>query len=249
MKKIAILGTCASEDWFHFQDPRRRLDVRLAPPYQQSALVSLNCKPVPLPGDLGPKIREGEMQKLRADFDKSFLATLKDVKPDVLIVDLLLDSRRGVYRFGDSWVTNSYIIHRSALKERLDSRDLFDPVRDPARYLEAFTASVRYLAAFLHDNLPDCRVILHKARWAEYYVDTKGDLHPFEPKRQLSHFVGNIRAKMLETVFEREINCECVAVDDVPVIADVQHIWGFLPAHYQRDYYQSFSEKLRRIIE
>ena len=90
MKKIAILGTCASEDWYHYQDPRRRLDVGLVPRYQQSALISLNCKPVSLPSELGPKVSEVDAAKLRVDFDKSFLPTLKEVKPDFLIVDLLL---------------------------------------------------------------------------------------------------------------------------------------------------------------
>ena len=135
------------------------------------------------------------------------------------------------------------------MRERLDPQTLFTPTNDPERYLEAFTLAVRHLSAFAKESLPDCRIILHKARWAEYYVDARGDLHPYDRQRQLSHFVANVRIKSLENVFESEVDCASIAVDDVPFLADVQHIWGFLPVHYQRSYYGSFSEKLRNLLE
>lgn len=249
MKKIAILGTCASEDWYHHQNARRRLDVKLAPPYQQSALLSLNAKPVSLPQDLGMALSEGEIAKLRADFGKTFLSTLCEVRPDYLIVDLLLDSRRGVFGIDGSLVTNSYIIQRSSLRDSPEFRASFNPVEEPIRYLEEFTNSVRFLGAFLKTRLPDCRVILHKARWAEYFLDKNGDLHPFKPPVQLNHFVANMRIRKLEEVFETEIACDSIQVQNTPVIADAQHIWGFLPVHYQKDYYKEFNERLRPLIE
>lgn len=249
MKKIAVLGTCASEDWYHYQNPRQRLDVKLVPPYQQSAMVSLNSKPVPLPsGDLGQALGKEEIDKLKIDFDKSFFSLLESAQPDVLIVDLLLDSRRGVIRTGDGAVTNSYIIHRSSLRDRLDFTAVFNPLVEPDKYAQEFTASVRHLGAFLKSRLPQCRIILHKARWAEYYLDKAGVLHPFEPKKQINHFVANMCIRELEQIFEREITCDVISVQDVPTIADEQHIWGFLPLHYQKSYYHEFVAKLRPLL-
>lgn len=248
-KTIAILGTCASDDWYHYQDARRRLDVRLAPPYQQSALISLTARPVPVPEDLGAELGKTEDAKLRIDFDKSFLDRLVDARPDYLIVDLLIDARRGVIAVGDSWVTNSYIINRSALAERLGANTRLSAVQDGEDYLQPFAESVLRFGTFLKTVLPRCRVILHKARWAEYFADKYGAVHPFEPALQMNYFAANMRMTQLESVFEREIACDVISVDDIPVVADARHIWGLAPVHYRRDYYRSFTGKLRGIIE
>ncbi|WP_395689438.1 DUF6270 domain-containing protein [Aestuariivirga sp.] len=249
MTKIAILGTCASEDWYHHQDPRQRLEVRLIPRYQQSAIVSLNSKPIELPLDIEAGLSEGEAEKLRIDFSKRFLSNLRDVKPDFLIVDLLLDSRRGVVRIADSVVTNSYILQRSSLWKTLDQSKVFNAVVEPVKYLEEFAYSVRNLSSFLKNHIPQCRIILHRARWAEYFLDERGDLYPFGPKKQVNHFVANIRIRKLEEVFEAEIQCDQISIANIPAIADKQHIWGFSGIHYQKDYYREFDRELRRILD
>lgn len=247
-RTIAILGTCASDDWFHYQDARHRLDVRLAPPYQQSSLISLAARPVPVPEDLGGQLGKSEAANLRIDLDKSFLARLADAKPDYLIVDLLIDARRGVIAMDGSWVTNSYIINRSQLAAGLEAVRRLNALEDLEAYLVPFTESLRRFAVFLNTELPRCRVILHKARWAEYFVDKDDAVHPFEPKLQMSCFAANIRMPRLEAAFEREIPCDVISIDAASIVADARHIWGLAPVHYRKDYYRSFTEQLRRII-
>ena len=248
-KTIAILGTCASDDWYHHQDARRRLDVRLAPPYQQSALISLTARPVPVPKNLGAELGKTEEAKLRIDFDKSFLDHLADARPDYLIADLLIDARRGVIAASGSWVTNSYIINRSALQGQLEHNRRLDAVREVNEYIELFAESVLRFGLFLKTVLPRCRVILHKARWAECFAGKDGAIQPFDPDLQMDCAAANLRMLQLESVFEREIACDVISVEDVAIVADAQHIWGLTPVHYRKDYYRSFTEKLRRIVE
>ena len=92
--KIAILGTCVSEDWIHFQPPRSRLDVKLEPRYQPSSLISIVADPVVLDLQPGPRMTPQLETSLRSDLDKSFLPTLAETQPDFLIVELMFDSRK-----------------------------------------------------------------------------------------------------------------------------------------------------------
>lgn len=248
MKTFAVLGTCTSEDWYHHQSPRSRLPLKQLALCQQSALVTLNARPVPIPDTLGTGVSGEEALKLRMDFDRSFLPGLVPLKPDVLIVDLLLDSLRGVMDLEEGWVTNSYLLRKSGMGEACGGKKTINPVTEQARYLDLFTASVDFLAAFLREKLPGCRVILHKARWAEYYLDKDGFIRPFDPGNQVSYFMGNQRIRGLEAAFRKAIPCEVLAVEEMPVLADVQHIWGLSALHYHKEYYRHFQERLRLLL-
>lgn len=248
MKTYAVLGTCASEDWYHFQDPRNRLPVQQVAISQQTALITLNTKPVPIPADFGPDVSPEAKLKLGRDFDKSYLASLVPLKPDLLIVDLLLDSRRGVYEFEGGLVTNSYLLRKSSFKAVCAAKKTLNPVSDESRYMQAFVRALEFLSTFLKDNLPSCQVILNAARWAEYYLDEDGYIQPYASRRQVGYFVGNIRIRALEAEFRRAIPCQVISIKEVPIMADAQHIWGPNPLHYHKAYYSAFLEELRSLI-
>lgn len=244
-KKLAILGTCVSADWYHFQNPSRRLDVKVLP-YQPSSVISMMADPIDIAIETGD-LKERDVTRLKVDFDKSFLAALVEQKPDFLIVEVLADSRRGVIPVGSSWVTRTSRLERSPMGARI-SAEKFTAVRQPAAYLPLFRQSTRKLSDFLRVNLTGCKVILNQARWAEYFVDDEGELQSYKPRAQNDYFVSNLRLSDLEEIFAEEVPCHRLEVDDVPTFADSRHIWGVGPEHYIKAYYGSFIEKLRNIL-
>lgn len=245
---IAILGSCVSEDWYHHQDPRHRLDVKLKPRYQPSTLISTMAEPIDMPVDPGPALVEQEADGLKADFDKSFLTTLANVQPDVLIVELLYDSRRGVIALNGSWISSTYILRRSALPEEVKSLPDVSVLREPERYYEHFRDAAKRFGAFLRDKLPACKIILHQARWSEFFLDEDGVLTSYPPHEQLMYFRANQRLVTLERIFREEVPCASIRVDDIPIFADSRHIWGPAPDHYVKHYYAEFTEQLRKLI-
>lgn len=245
-KKLAILGTCVSADWYHFQHPNRRLDLKVLP-YQPSSVISMMADPVDALIDTGD-LKERDAIRLKVDFDKTFLTGLLDQKPDYLMVEVLADSRRGVIPVGSSWITRTSRLERSPTGERVSS-ERFNAVRQPQAYYPLFRQAAQKLNDYLQANLRGCKVILNQARWAEYYVDEEGELQSYKPKIQNDYFVSNLRLRELEDIFAAEVPCHRLQVDEVPAFADSRHIWGVGPEHYIKAYYSAFIERLRDILE
>lgn len=248
--KIAILGTCVSADWFHYQDVRHRLDAQLVPRYQPSSVISVMSPPPGISITPGALLKPEEVAALRIDLDKSFLSLLSETRPDILIVELLTESRRtlGVIAVGDSWITNSYILHRCDPPPEVKNGRHLNIMDEPDAYLAQFRDAARRLGEFLRRELPDCRIVLNQARWAEYFLDGEGELRSYPPFEQLSNFRVNFRLNLLEAVFLEEVPCERIVVDDVPIFADERHIWGASPDHYAKVFYTGFAKKLGAII-
>lgn len=248
-RKIAILGSCVSEGWFHHQRANRRLDAELTPRYQPSTLVSMAAKPVDMVPNFGENLTAQDELAMKMDFDKSFLDVVSEAQPDFLIVELLRDSRNGAKAIGDSWITPNYILKRSAMAQQLESARTVNPVTEPDTYFALFSHAVQVLGRFFRERIPRCRIILNAARWAEYYVDEEGRLQAYAPWDQNSYYRSNLRLDTLEKIFTEEVSCDKITVDEVPIFADIQHIWGPAPDHFVRYYDTAFGEKLRALVE
>lgn len=245
--RIATLGTCTSENWFHFQNIRERLDVNILR-FQPSSVISVMADPVDMEIDPGTELDDREVQRLRTDFDKSYLSKLIEFKPDILIVELLADTRKGVVRVGKSWVTSSFRLEKSPMEARLGFPKPFTASHQRDAYSEVFRASTRKFGDFLMQDLPDCRIVLHRARWAEFFVDADNDLRSYPPWKQNEYFVANLRLDDLERIFCEEISCDEINVDQVPNFADMLHIWGPAADHYIKAYYHEFTRQLALLI-
>lgn len=247
--KIAILGSCVSEGWFHYQRVNQRMDVELTPRYQPSTLVSMAARPVDMAPILGDSLTAQDELALKMDFDKSFLDVMREAQPDFLIVELLRDSRNGATALGGSWVTPNYILKRSGMSRQMANARNVNPVAAPEEYFGLFRHAAQLLGAFFRERIPHCRIILNAARWAEYVIDEDGHLRSYAPWDQNSYFVCNLRLAELEHIFVEEVPCEVIRVDDVPIFADIQHIWGPAPDHFVRYYDTAFGKKLRALVE
>jgi hypothetical protein len=245
--KLAILGTCASEDWIRYQNQREAIDVRITPARLHTSLISMTAEPVECPDDLGD-IPDWKKDLVRRDFSKTFLVDLAGAKPDFLLVDLLSDARDGVINYRGSWITRSFFFAESKASKLAHGSELLYAHRAPRRYLHLFRNSVLELSRHLDTHLRGCRVILHKARFAESFLDDDGTVQGYSERKLQMHRTVNWNAEMLEGVFEREIGCEAIAVNDPPVLADSGHIWGLGGLHYERAYYLRFASALRAIV-
>ena len=251
-KTIAILGSCVSEDWYHFQDVRHRLDVVVPMRYQVSSLISIMAEPVDMTIEMGDRLKEIEKTSLQVDFDKSFLASMVKLKPDVLIVELLPDCREGHYggviAVDGSWISSTYILKRTPMAAKFSVARHLDVQNDPDEYFALFRQSARKLQQFLTRELPNCQVILNQARLAEYFIDEEGAVQSYSPWEQSMYFRANLRLDPLEKIFAEEVRCDLLRIDDVPIFADVRHIPGRSVDHYVKYFYTRFAEKMALLM-
>lgn len=168
--KLAVLGTCASEDWIRYQNQREAIDAKTAPDRLHSSLIGEVVDPVECPEDLGD-LPEWKKKLIRRDFARGFLVEMAEIRPDVLLVDLLSDARDGVINYRDSWITKSLIFEESAASKLAKGCECLNPHQTPRRYLTMFREAMLAFKRGLDQTLPSCRIILHKARFAEGYLD------------------------------------------------------------------------------
>ena len=246
--KLSILGSCVSEDWVHYRDinvtqfdlPERR---------QHSSLISVCAQPVEVPDDLGPGLSEWEAQQLRTDLDKSFLPHLAEIKPDGLVIDLAIDALRGVAMFDRKLITNSFMFQKSRLFENFDGCNVHAALDEPAAYARVLASATRQFRAFMERELPSCRVILHKCRYALAYRDRSGVERPFAEDEQSSYRRANRSMEALERVIEGEMACDAIDIADETLLADAKHVWGLAGMHLERSYYSRFQAELDRIMK
>lgn len=245
---LAIIGSCASEDWIHYRDLSSAFRFALPPLRQHSSLLSIVSKPCAVPEGLCEGMTAWEAAQLRCDFDKSFLLRLKEAAPRVLIVDFAIDALSGVVNHGEGWNTKSYLLRRSPLFAELQSKGTMTARSRPEIYFREFGAAARILRKFMNSSLPDCKVILHEVRFAETVVDRAGAVTRM-PERTVAMFrAANQTLAQLEDLFQRNVPCDVVSLQDETWNADPGHMWGMGGMHFERRYYVRFNAELQSLM-
>lgn len=246
--KVAVIGSCASEDWIHYRNIDSDFDIEVPPLRQHSSLISLFAKPGTAPAELGGTLTEWEDRQIRSDFDKSFLRRLVAERPGAAIIDFAIDATGGIAVFNGCLITHSYVFDRSGLGASLDPKDIFKPSREPAAYAAALVTAARHFDAFMKRELPDCRVILHKCRFATSYLDRSRTVQPFSEEGRAYFTTANNLLGQMESAAERDITCAVIDVREEPHLADETHLWGIGPMHLERRYYARFQSAFERIM-
>ncbi len=218
-RRLAILGTCASEDWVRYQNQRSALDVKLVPKRFHSSIISLCAKPISPPHDLGD-ISEADKLMIRRDFGKLFLRELIETQPDCLLVDLASDGLDGVIAYDGSWLTPTQHLPWFATVETGRRKHLAHSRRTPRRYLSLFRASLVALKNFLDLHLPACRFMLHKARFADSYRNAQDEIVPFSEDKLKLNRTANWNAAVLEDMFAQHFRCDVISLLDQPLLAE-----------------------------
>ncbi len=246
--KLSILGSCVSEDWVHYRDINAT-QFELPERRQHSTLISVCAKPVEVPEDLGPGLSAWEAQQLRTDLEKSFLPHMVELRPDGIIIDLAIDALRGVALYDGKLITNSFMFQKSRLFETFDQKNIHAALHEPAAYARVLASAARQFRAFMEAELPQCRVILHKCRYALAYRDRSGAIRPFAEDVRSTYRLANRSMAEMEQIMEGEMPCAAVDIADDDLLADQKHVWGLGGMHLERSYYTRFQAELDRILK
>lgn len=243
MKKIAIIGSCVSRDAFEFD--KSKFDISAAY-FPRASIVSLMSKPI----EIDHTVLSDENQWLKwvilNDYNKSTITQVKAKKPDAIIVDLI-EERFDLININGNFLTRSddllkvYPLIKEVNAANIVSRNSNDDIL-------LFSSHASLFCETLNRELPDVKVIIHDARYSDYYMDN-GKIIKFDEHKCYGNKQANARLEMYSKILIKELkNVAYIKLDNEISIANKNHKWGLSPFHYTDEYYEEFMARISYLL-
>ena len=240
---LAIVGSCVSRDALEFHPD----GFNLLGYFARTSLISQATEPVEignddLESDLSPFAR----RVVEQDLTSNVVASLGELSPRILLLDLI-DERFRIVRSGSGWITYSPYFSQTSLGKSLANAPalaLLDNERLPL-----FKESVATLANQINATLPNVRMVVHRAFYAEFYRDEDGT-KPFDPSAlEAARVVNELMRTMYDHLSATLRSAASIEVTPDLVVADAQHKWGLDHFHYVPDYYLCLMRQLSSVVD
>ncbi|WP_281202683.1 DUF6270 domain-containing protein [Cytobacillus kochii] len=252
--KISTLGCCATRDNFNSKFIKNYKDFYTLSMHQnQMSMISLASKSVPFSPVLVDNVLPHEKRHFETELDKSFYDSMLLNEPDYLIIDFYGDIFFGTREINDSYITNKrWLFSKTSLYKQLREGNELTIFKDSKSYLRMWKEGISYLFDFLSEKLPNCKVIINKARFTDNYIDkdtgeqkliTESGKHRPIDIELYNKWWATLDDYIIENYNVRYIdygNYDYMAVDD--------HPWGLFYLHFEQRFYDDFTQKLLTII-
>lgn len=230
-KKIGIIGSCVTRDVL------QGMKVEGINYFARTGFVSLFSEAVCLNEDCLVVKGAFEKRMILSDFDKRAIQEFRGSKVDVLFLDFI-DERFDLLRVSGAYVTFSNYLSQSGALGNIGEYDVIPREDAHGLWFAACMEMVEYIKQL------GCPVVLHKAWWAEKYMNhDTGRVESFSDKERavarlnnnyLSDYYGFIEEALPELIV---VECE----EDL-IYSDFAHKWGKDFFHYSGLYYERVRE-------
>jgi hypothetical protein len=245
--RVAVLGSCVSRDLFNRQfNPSYKDLFDCVALSNQVSLISLMSEPITVRAEQLADLDEYGQREVTKEISRSFLEDLVAQRPEYLLVDLFADVHLGCFEVDGRHLTrNRWRILKTRLYAESDSRDLV-PDDDREAYLVAWRDAVDRLLGFLAENLPETRVVLHRARNVTHTVDGNGIVTAMGQERRMramNEWWNRLDDELVSRGVTRTID---VFREDLTSFDT--HPWGPFAVHYTLDYHGAALSRLTQIV-
>ena len=159
-----------------------------------------------------------------------------------------------MYKRQDQYITdNRWKLWKTPYYKSLNnpgSIKRFTIIEQTEEYLRVWKKSVDKLFTFLNEKLPECHVIIHKARNVSVLND-KGTLVDLAAsgrvKRENVDLLNQYWDELNQYVIDH-YPVSVIEVNDKPYYTYIEHPWGPFYVHYSEDYYHKFLLKLHQNV-
>ncbi len=241
--KVLIFGSCVTRDIFRVDGN----NVTISDYFARQSIASSVTEPCAV--DSKNIALESNFQKrmVKRDFDKSFWKTLKEVAFDFLLIDLI-DERFNLLQIGDSKITKSSEFAKSGLSKKMGP---FEEISRSQYSDEQWAIDCKRFCELLLENVEINKIILVKAFWAQKYLNGEGSVVPFDDSTNFKAETINNANQRLEYYYDYLVsNLPGVRIVEIKEpVADMQHIWGLSPFHYEEKRYRQCRMELNQIFQ
>jgi hypothetical protein len=235
----AIFGSCVSRDLFEEPTLRKVLGNYAA----RSSVISAVAPPLPIDEERVVLPSAWQRRCVLADFQKTFLTSLREERPEWLVVDLI-DERFDLLRTSETCVTHSSALAAAGLSTAPEFE--FEPVRRMSSTgFSLFQSAAIDFAQQVVEVIPAERVVLHRALWStDYRAD--GERNAFAGERRLLCEQQNAMLTAGYDALACAFDDRAISIERDPErhVADAHHRWGLEPYHYEETYNAFASDQL-----
>lgn len=246
---VAVFGSCITRDNFNSRFNPSYKDRFVCPLHQnQSSLIALMSPPVEAAWEpINPEMSDYDRWNVRTEFDRSFLAEVVALQPDILVLDFFGDVHFGVLRTEDGrYVTdNRWKIRPTTWYHAQRDAGGITPVtwiQDRDAYLELWRDAFDRFIALIRAELPGTLVVLHRGRNTDELRLQDGSRIKLRANRTLSR-LPVARANRFWSAIDDYAAARVDRVIDLrPMRAPTydEHPWRAFYVHYRPAYYHRF---------
>lgn len=245
--RVAVLGSCVTRDLFNSRfNPHYKDLFECVALSNQVSLVSLMSPPVDVPADAMAELDDYGRREVTAEVSRSFLTDVVAARPDYLLLDLFADVHFGCFSVAGSHLTrNRWKIMKSRFYAEADKADLV-PDDDRETYLAVWRRSLDALLELLARELPDTRLVLHRARNVLRTRNEDGEVRPHGPQARLAEM--NAWWDRLDAEVAARGVTRTLDLFSPDMTSADSHPWGPFAVHYTLDYHPAALSKLTQIV-
>lgn len=191
---------------------------------------------------------EFQKRMVMCDLNKLYWTIMQRNVPDYILIDFI-DERYEVAKIGNSYFTLSDEFKSGNCTVEYEE---IKRVKKADQYFVDDVPLLTYLEKFMNritTVFPAHRIILHKAKMANYYKNISGGIIKFNEDYCKYNEQINDVLNVMYTYIEKKI-AGCIVLECLEeYYADEQHKWGLMPMHYEEKYYKFIYHRLCNIVE
>lgn len=243
VKKVAIYGSCVSRDIFMTEiNPDYKKDFELVLFQNHTTLMSLMSPKINYNLKDFSNLNWRNLKMIKDELDKEFLNNLKNIKPDILIIDFFSEAKFETIKDGDSFLTvNNWKTVKTKHYENISKSN--KPFRPTNHQLNEL---IKKLSIFLKKELKNTKIILNKTKAVYSFYDNNNIKRTFKDKTEIEEF--NNRWTNVDKILEKELNLYKIN-ENHNFIGDANHIWGISSVHYEKEYYISSLVQIENVVK
>lgn len=244
---VGVIGSCVTRDLFFSKViPDYKNFFKLTTFQGRSTLISLMQQPYKYNKEDIKTENKIDMGFIETDFRKEGIKGLIKQPPDYLIIDILFDVIFGVILLNDGNIisNNTWTFPKISFYNHLNDFRTINIIDNTKEYFNLYKINVNLFFELLQANCPNTKVILNQVRHSTSYIDKDGVIDTNSLKK-IS--VDNKYFEKLENYIIDNFDVDILYFGH-DYLADVSHMWGLAPHHYEKKYYMDKSNQLREIV-
>ena len=253
--KIGVLGSCVTRDAFNSSIVHNYKDFfKIEISAQRTSIISFMQDPIIINEkliDITPDTKRNRAKThcISYDLNKNFLKELIEKDIEYLIIDNFLEVRLGILYFETHIMTNNtWHLSKTEFYKTLHDKFVLKMSEFPDEYYLIWTKYVNIFFKFLEIYCPNIKIILNKGRYQDKVLKSNGTKYINTQITTKANIINPLLDK-LDSFITDNYNVRTIEFDYENTYLDEEHIWGFAPVHYQKNYYYNLIETMKNFVQ